>query len=120
MLGGTLQGDVSRRAGLALAAMAVVAASLATSALYTAPAPGSDLQPVAGAEQVVEVLQGQSAVLWTALTGNVTSYLVLGWPETRGEVELGGALVLEQPTDGQAGVIDFGDKPMSIEFTLDG
>jgi uncharacterized protein (DUF58 family) len=120
MLGGILHTDFAQRAGLVLAALAIAAAAFSASALYQAPAPGLDLEPVAGAEQVVEILQGQSTVLWTALAGNVTGYVVLGWPETRGEVELGGALVLEQPSDGGAGVIDFGDKPMSIEFFLDG
>ena len=120
MLGGTFRTDLSFRAGLAFAAMAVIAASLSTSVLYTAPVPGSDLKPAAGADQIVEVVQGESAVLWTALTGNVTSYLVLGWPETGGDAELGGALVLVRPSDPKAGVFDFGDKPMSIEFTLDG
>ncbi len=120
MLGGTINRDFLRRAGLALAGAAVVAASFAASALYRAPAPGFDLLPVAGADEVVEIAQSQSAILWTALTGSVTSYLVLGWPESDGEVELGGALVLERPDDGLAGVIDFGYKPMSVQFTLDG
>ncbi len=120
MLGGTLRRDLSFKAGLAFAAMAVIAASLSTSALYTAPAPGSDLKPAAGAQQIVEVVQGGSTVMWTALTGEVTQYLVLGWPETRGDAELGGALVLIRPSDAKAGVFDFGDKPMSIEFSLDG
>ena len=120
MLGGTLRRDLSFKAGLAFAAMAVIAASVSTSALYTAPTPGSDLRPAAGAEQIVKVVQSESVVLWTALTGDVTQYLVLGWPETRGDAELGGALVLIRPSDPKVGVFDFGAEPMSIEFSLDG
>jgi hypothetical protein len=120
MLGGFSQSNFIHRAGISLAALTIIAAAFSASALYEAPAPGLDLEPVAGAEKVIDLVQGESAILWTALAGDVTSYLVLGWPETHGEVELGGALVLERPEDGGAGVIEFGDKPMSIEFTLGG
>jgi len=120
MPAGVFHNDFVLRAGLVLAMMATVAATFSASALFEAPAPGLDLEPAAGAEQVIDLVQGESAILWTALTGDVTSYLVLGWPETRGEVELGGALVMERPEDGGVGVIDFGDKPMSIEFSLEG
>jgi hypothetical protein len=120
MLGGLVQNNFVLRIGLGLAMLATTAAAFSASALYEAPSPGLDLEPVAGAEQVIDLVQGESAILWTALAGEVTSYLMLGWPETHGEVELGGALVLERPEDGGAGVIELGDKPMSIEFTLDG
>jgi hypothetical protein len=43
----------------------------------------------------------------------------LGWPSSDGVNELGGALVIERPGDPLAGVINIGEKPASVEFTLD-
>ncbi len=109
-----------RLVGLGLAGILLTAAAFSTTALFKAPLPGSDLNPVGGAEKVISLIQGQETVLWTALTGTVGSYQVLGWPTSDGTHDLGGALVLERPESGSAGVIDFVEKPMSIEFNVDG
>lgn len=102
------------------AVLLLTAASLGTTALFSAESPGSDLRPVDGAEEAVQILQGNRTVLWTALTGSVGMYRVEGWPVTVNGNDLGGALVIERPTDGSAGVIEFGEKPKSIVFDLDG
>jgi uncharacterized protein YcsI (UPF0317 family) len=103
-----------------LAAMAAVfvlaAAGFATTAQYVARAPGENLQPQGNAELVVSILQGRQHILWTSLTGSVASVTVRGWPVRDGEVELGGALAITRPDSGEAGIIDFGEKPMSVIF----
>jgi hypothetical protein len=101
-------------------ALAVVATALALSAgaLFHAPSRGADLAPVGGAETLVRVIQGNQNVLWTSLSGNVTSYVVQGWPSSSGDTELGGAMMMERPTSGGAGVIDFGEKPMTLRFEI--
>lgn len=97
-----------------------LATGFATTARYIADSPGADLRPVDGAERVVQILQGQQHILWTSLTGSVTSITVRGWPITDGDVELGGALTIIQLDRGDAGVIDAGEKPMSVGFDVSG
>lgn len=110
---------VAIRAGaLWLAALLLTAASYTGVALFEAPRPGADLQPVDGAEGVVQLLQGQQSILWTTLEGTVTLYTVLGWPSIHDDAELGGALMIRKPSDGKAGVIDFGEKPQTVVFEL--
>ena len=107
-----------------LTAVAVIllltAASFAATAVFSADGPGADLGPVDGAEEVVQILQGKRTVLWTALSGSVGMYRVEGWPVSANGSDLGGALVIERPTDGSAGVIDLGEKPRSIVFDIEG
>jgi hypothetical protein len=109
---------VRTTASLTLAGLAI-ALALSATALFQAPRPGADLDPVGGADNVVQILQGNQNILWTSLSGNVTGYVVQGWPSKTGDTELGGALMMERPANGQAGVIDFGEKPMTLEFQLD-
>ncbi len=104
---------------LALASSLLMAAA-AGEVLFQAPAPGTDLKPIGGADALIDLVQSQQTVLWSSLAGTVNSYTVLGWPEVKGSIELGGAMVLERPSNGLSGVIDIGDKPMSVEFSLDG
>ncbi|HSO49015.1 MAG TPA: hypothetical protein VLS86_00595, partial [Acidimicrobiia bacterium] len=101
-------------------ALGVVATALALSAgaLFQASSRGADLAPIAGAETLVRVLQENQNVLWTSLRGNVTSYVVQGWPSSSGDTELGGAMMMERPASGEAGVIDFGEKPMTLRFEI--
>lgn len=108
-----------RLIGLGLAALLTTGAALAATASFEAPGPGMDLDPVGGAGALVDLIQGQEHIVWSALTGTVTSYTAVGWPSTIGDAEIGGAMVIERPADGSAGVIDFGDKPMSLEFHLE-
>jgi hypothetical protein len=68
---------------------------------------------------MAQVLQGNRTVLWTALSGSVSMYRVEGWPVTVGDNDLGGAVMMEQPADGTAGVIEFGEKPRSVSFELE-
>lgn len=98
----------------------LTAASIGTTALFSADRPGTDLRPVDGAEEVVQILQGNQTVLWSALSGSVGMYRVEGWPVSADGNDLGGALVIERPADGSAGVIDFGEKPKSIVFDIEG
>lgn len=102
------------------AALLLTAASLGATAFFAADRPGSDLRPVGGAEEMIQILQGNRNVLWTALSGSVALYRVEGWPVSSGGNHLGGALVIERPADGSAGVIEFGEKPKSIVFDLEG
>ena len=101
------------------AALLLTAASLGSTVLFSADRPGADLRPVDGAEELVQILQGNRTVLWTALSGSVGLYRVEGWPVSADGNDLGGALVIERPADGSAGVIDFGEKPKSIVFDLE-
>lgn len=102
------------------AAVLLTAASLGATAFFAADRPGSDLRPVSGAEDMVQILQGNRNILWTALSGSVGLYRVEGWPVSIDGNDLGGALVIERPADGSAGVIEFGEKPKSIVFDIEG
>ncbi|MEX1125323.1 MAG: hypothetical protein WEE53_06620 [Acidimicrobiia bacterium] len=108
-----------RTTSLALAVVAT-ALALSTTALFQASRPGGDLAPSGGSENLIQILQGNQNVLWTSLSGSVTSYVAQGWPSTPGGNELGGALVMERPENSEAGVIDFGEKPMTLRFEIDG
>ena len=109
-----------RNLAAVVAVFLLTAAALGTTAFFSADRPGADLRPVDGAEEVVQILQGNRTVLWTALSGSVGLYRVEGWPVSANGNDLGGALVIERPVDGSAGVIDFGDKPKSIVFEIEG
>ncbi len=101
--------------------LALVVAMASTSTVsFLAEHRGSNLSPRGGAEEVVDILQGGETILWSSLAGSVSSYSVTGWPSGAAASELGGALVIERPEDGLAGVIDFGEKPMALTFELDG
>jgi hypothetical protein len=102
------------------AALVLTAASLGATSFFAADEPGSDLRPVGGAEEMIQILQGNRNVLWTALSGSVGMYRAEGWPVSIDGNDLGGALVIERPADGSAGVIEFGEKPKSIVFDLEG
>lgn len=110
----------SRIAGLGMAAILTIAATFSATATFQSSEPGLGLEPVGGAESLISLIQGQEHILWSALTGTVTSYQIVGWPSRSGDVELGGALMIERPDDGSTGVIEFGEKPMSLEFALNG
>jgi hypothetical protein len=107
-----------RTTSLAMVGLAI-ALAVGTSALFQAPRPGVDLAPTGGSESLIQILQGNQNILWTSLSGSVTSFVVQGWPSTTGNSELGGALMLARPANGEVGVIDFGEKPMSLEFQID-
>lgn len=107
-----------RLLGLGLAAATLVAATTAATTQFQAASPGSELELVGGTGALVEVVQGQETVLWTALAGTVSNITTLGWPTSDGIHELGGALTIERPANGQAGIVDFGDRPMSMRFDL--
>ncbi|MCZ6736459.1 MAG: hypothetical protein O7B77_00610 [Actinobacteria bacterium] len=109
-----------RLVGIGLAGLLTVAAALSQTALFQAPSPGSNLRAGGGAELVIDLVQGQEALLWSSLSGNVTGYTVLGWPSRVAGHDLGGALMIDKPENGLAGVIDFGEKPMSASFDLSG
>ena len=108
-----------RNLSVVVAVLLLTAASLGTTALFTADRPGAELRPVDGAEEVLEILQGNRTILWTTLSGSVGLYRVEGWPVSANGNDLGGALVIERPVDGSAGVIDFGEKPKSILFDIE-
>jgi hypothetical protein len=107
-----------RLTGLFLAAVMTVAASTGATAQFIASQPGADLEPIGNAESIVSLLQANQKIMWKSLAGPVTSVTVRGWPVSEGEVELGGGLTISRPEDGRAGVIDFGDNPMSATFEL--
>lgn len=109
-----------RIAMFALAASVVVAASFASTAQYAAEKPGSELKPIGAAAASVSIIQGSQTVFWYSLTGPVTLVTTRGWPVSDGEVELGGGLTIAQPDSGDAGLIETGERPMSISFDFDG
>lgn len=108
----------NRYLGLALAAVLLIAAAGATSAQFTSPAPGADLEPVGGAETVIDLVQSNETILWKSLEGTVATYSILGWPSTDGVNRLGGSLVVERSENGTAGVISTSEKPKSLEFSI--
>ena len=103
---------------LAAAALLLTAASLGATAVFQADRPGADLKPITGADEVVRVLQGNRTLLWTSMSGAVSSYRVQGWASTVDGNDLGGAVIIERPANGTAGVIEFGEKPKSVRFEL--
>ncbi|MEE8405855.1 MAG: hypothetical protein V3S32_01755 [Acidimicrobiia bacterium] len=107
-----------RLVGIGLAGLLTVAAAFSTTALFEASSPGSDLEAVGGAEMIIDLVQGRKTLLWSSLSGIVTGYTVLGWPTSVDGHDLGGAVMLAKPENGSAGVIDFGEKPMSASFDL--
>lgn len=107
-----------RTIALGLAALLTVATGFAASATFQAASPGADLEPVGDAAGIIELIQGQQHLLWSSLTGTVTSHTTIGWPSTDGDVELGGALTIERPADGSAGVIEIAEKPRTVSFEL--
>ncbi len=107
-----------RNMSLVVVAFLLAAATLATSAVFTADQPEADLSPVGNSDELVRILQGNRTILWTSLAGSVSSYTVQGWPTFDGDSELGGALMIKRPENGLAGVIDFGEKPMSLSFQI--
>jgi hypothetical protein len=96
----------------------LTAATVGATATFSADRPGANLAPVDEAASMVEILQGNRTILWTALSGSVASYQVEGWPVTIDGNDLGGALVIERTGDSSAGVIDFGEKPRTLRFDL--
>jgi hypothetical protein len=105
-----------RAAVVLVAGALLIAASLSTSALFVSTEPGADLEPSGAADQLISLIQGQEHILWTSTAGTVNYVTVTGWPVNDGEVELGGALSITQPDGGEGGVLDVGEKPMSVEF----
>ncbi|MEX0863297.1 MAG: hypothetical protein WD269_00305 [Acidimicrobiia bacterium] len=102
-----------------IVAALIVALGLSSTAVFRSPEPGGLLSPVGDATRLVQLMQGQSSILWTSPGGIVDTYLMLGWPSSDGSVDLGGALVIEK-VEADAGVITFAERPMSLEFDLGG
>jgi hypothetical protein len=96
-----------------------MAASASLTARFTAEQPGLDLQPIGTAEQLISLVQGQHSILWVSTTGTVSDITVRGWPVDDGEVELGGGLTITRPDGGEAGVIEFDEKPMTVAFDIE-
>jgi hypothetical protein len=85
-------------------------------AVFSAGGPGENMAPLDGADLMVSLVQSHDSVLWSSLAGNVSIISTLGWATSDGTHDLGGALVIERPTDPTAGTIDIGEKPRSVEF----
>lgn len=107
-----------RLAGLGLAAIMTLTAAGGSVAVFAAGGPGENLSPIDGAELLISIRQSQSSVLWTSLAGNVATVKTVGWPTSDGTHDLGGALMIEEPTTPLAGTVNIGEKPMSLEFEM--
>ena len=105
---------------LGLAAVVMIAAAISSSAVFESTSPGRNLDPVGGADEAINLLQSNGALLWTSLSGPVTQVRVEGWPVSDGDVELGGALVIERPEDPYAGAMNLGEPPMTASFEVGG
>ena len=110
----------TRLVGLGLAAVLTVAAAFAITATFQASAPGADLKPVGWRRKdhrshprtrnsPLELTGGDSDPLRSRRAG-LSATVFTTW---------GGALVISE-VNANAGVIDFGEKPMSITFDLAG
>jgi hypothetical protein len=87
-------------------------------AVFAAGGPGENLSPGNGAELLVDLTQVNGPILWSSLAGPVITVETRSWPSHDGDNDLGGALMIERPANSLAGVIDIGEKPMSVQFTL--
>lgn len=112
-----MQGVITRLAGLGLAAIMTLAAGGAV-AVFAAGGPGENLSPMDGAERLVEITQVSNSLLWTSLAGNVSFVETRGWASSDGTHDLGGALVIERPTNPLAGTVNIGEKPQSVSFSF--
>jgi hypothetical protein len=110
--------NIVRHLGVVLAAAVLIAAAGASFASFQAASPGSDLSPLSGAETVIDLIQGHETILWSALSGTVANVRTEGWPSSDGTHELGGALMLEAPENQLVGIVNFGEKPMSMTFQI--
>jgi hypothetical protein len=104
---------------IVITALILGAMALGSTVTFRAPGPGLPLQPLGGAVDVIRLVQGEQSILWTALEGDVDTYRVQGWPVGSGGVELGGAVMIER-VSGDAGIVAFGERPMTLEFQMAG
>jgi hypothetical protein len=104
---------------LPVVALALTAGTIATTAEFRASQPDDALSPVAGAGQIIQLLQANRAILWTSLDGGVSTVIVEGWGGGDSGNELAGSMTLDNVADGSAGVIDVGERPRSVSFELD-
>ena len=111
--------NTQRLAGLGLATVLALTAAGGAAAVWVAGGPGENLYPERGASLIVELTQVNNTVIWTSLAGNVSLIETTGWPSSDGTHDLGGALVIEKPSNPLAGTINIGEKPQSVEFSLD-
>lgn len=111
--------NTHRLAGLGLATLLVLTAAGGAAAVWVAGGPGENLYPERGANLIVEVTQVNNTLLWSSLAGNVSLIETTGWPSSDGRHDLGGALVIEKPANPLAGTINIGERPQSVEFSLD-
>jgi hypothetical protein len=102
-----------------MAALMTLMAAGGAVAVFTAGGPGEGMTPVGGADQLIRLTQSANSVLWTSMAGNVSIVETLGWPSSDGTHELGGVLVIEAPENPTAGIVNIGEKPMSLSFSLD-
>ena len=111
--------NTQRLAGWGLATILTLSAAGGAAAVWVAGGPGENLYPTKGANLIVELTQVNNTLLWSSLRGNVSLVETTGWPSTDGTHDLGGALVLEKPSNPLAGTINIGEKPQSVAFDLD-
>ena len=95
-----------------------MAASLPATARFAADRPGGNLEPIGNAGSLVSLVQGGNSILWVSTTGPVSRITVVGWPVGDGEVELGGGLTITRPDGGEAGVLNFVEKPATVAFEI--
>lgn len=115
-----MQGVITQRlAGLGLATILTLTAAGGAAAGWVAGGPGENLYADDGANLIVDLTQVSNSILWSSLAGNVSLVETAGWPSSDGTHDLGGALVIEKPSDPLVGTINIGEKPMSVHFTLD-
>lgn len=115
-----MQGVITQRlAGLGLAAILTLTAAGGAVAVFSAGGPGEPLRPQGSADKLIDLTQVRDSILWSSLAGNVALVKTTGWPSSDGTHELGGALVIEAPTNPLAGTINIGEKPMAVEFSFD-
>lgn len=108
-----------RRILIAALVASTIAAASATAAVFSASAPGMPLAPTGDAGRLVELVQGQRSFVFVAKTGHVETVTVQGWPNSDGEHDLGGAMLV-QTVFHHTGSVNFGEIPMTVEFALSG
>jgi hypothetical protein len=114
-----MQGVITQRlAGLGLAAIMTLTAGGAV-AVFAAGGPGENLSPMGDADLLIDLTQVGNSVLWTSVAGNVATVKAVGWPSSDGDDYLGGALTIQIPANPEAGTVNLGEKPRTIEFDLD-
>lgn len=114
-----LASGLIRRLIIAALIATTIAGASASTAVFSAAAPGMPLAPSGEAASLIELTQGLTSLVFVAKSGQIDTVTVRGWPISEGEHDLGGAMLV-QTVFRDTGSVHFGEMPMTVEFVLSG